>query len=459
MGLAYGVYDLTLRALRGLSPPLGLWDGWKVGRGIRGRLVSSVALREWSETYRDQDRPLVWFHAPSVGESLQAGAVMEALCAEEPEVQLVYTFFSPSAEGMLRKLPVHAGGYLPWDTRPEMEGLVDALRPDVLVFTKTEVWPVLAQVASEQEVPAVLVAGTLPSGASRLRWPARAFLQPAFRTLRRVCAISQEDGDRFRRLGVSPEVVEVTGDPGIDSAAARSEAADPGSAHLRPLLRDRPPTLVAGSTWKPDERILLPALRVLRREVEGLRLVIAPHEPTPGHLSQLTGELEEDGWSVIPLSRVESSESVGGGDVVVVDRVGVLSDLYRAGDVAFVGGGFHDHGLHSVLEPAAAGLPVTFGPRHQNARAAAELEAEGGARAVGSSEELAEVLGRWLKVSEVGEEAASRARGYIERHRGAAVRTSRILKGLLGPEGEERAPSAVDGVPPSPNIPPPETSP
>ncbi len=431
MPLSYRAYDLALRCLQGLSPPLGLWNRSKVGRGIRGRIVSGRALRDWGREYREEGRPVAWFHAPSVGESLQARAVMNALMELEPELQLAYTFFSPSAEEMLHRMPIHAGGYLPWDTRPEMGSLLDHLRPDLLAFTKTEVWPILVTEARNRGIPTVLVAATLPPGARRLRGPARRFLAPAFGALDRVLAIAEEDGKRFRRLGVAAEAVEVTGDPAVDSAIGRVEALDEDAPHLH-LLRDAErPTVVAGSTWPADEEVLLPALRIVGKEIPGLRVVVAPHEPTPNHVEDLLQGFREMGRSAEPLSRVEEGTVEGEVDDVVVDRVGVLAELYTLGQVAYVGGGFHRHGLHSVLEPAAAGSPVLFGPRHENARAASELVDEGGGSVVRDPESLAEALARWLRDEGAREEASERARRYVERHRGAAVRSAEVLHGLL----------------------------
>ncbi len=431
MSLSYRGYDVVIRCLRGISPPLGLWNRSKLGRGIRGRLVSSGAFQEWARTYRDESRPLVWFHAPSVGEGLQAKAVMDALLKRSPDIQLAYTFFSPSAEGLMRRMPVHVAGYLPWDTRPEMEALLDALRPHALVFTKTEVWPVLSSVACERGVPTFLAAATLPEGAGRLRGPAAWFLRPAFSSLRKVLAISEGDGKRFRRLGVADGAVEVTGDPGVDSASRRVRGADSEASYLKPFLEDRRPTLVAGSTWPADEKELLPALEHLRRSVAGLRVILAPHEPTPSHVDAIERSLDRTGWKVARLGAIEAQGGAVGVDAVVVDRVGVLAALYTVGDIAFVGGGFHRHGLHSVLEPASAGVPVLFGPRHTNAQSAARLTEAGGGRVVTDRKAIAEIVGDWFGDPSERAAAGKAAALYIDQHLGAADRTARQLTPFL----------------------------
>ena len=256
-------------------------------------------------------------------------------------------------------------------------------------------------------------------------------LGPGLARLDAVLAIAEDDAERFRRLGAPPQVVEVTGDPGIDSAARRAEAADAEAPYLRPFRDGGPPILVAGSTWPPDEAVLVPGCTAVRDAGPGLRLIVAPHEPDEDHVAPLERALAEAGWRPVRLGEVEAGGELGGADAVVVDRVGVLAALYTVGDMAYVGGGFHGDGLHSVLEPAAAGLPVLFGPRHHNARAAGELVEVGGGRVVRDADEVSAVLGGWLRDREVRGRWGRAASGYIQAHRGAARRTAQRLSELL----------------------------
>lgn len=357
-------------------------------------------------------------------------AVVEALRTARPEVQVVFTHFSPSAEALAARMPAEAVDYLPWDLPSPMRTSLDAVRPGLVVFTKTEVWPVLVADAERRGVPTALVGGSLPPGAGRARWPARLLLRPTWSRMSLVAAIDAEDARGFASLGVRPDVIHVTGDPGIDSAAARAGAADPEASYLEPFHRTTAPTVVAGSTWPADEAVLLPALRDTRGRTGAVRVVVAPHEPTPGHVEALVRRLGAGGWRPVTLSEVERS-GLEGRDAVVVDRVGVLAHLYTVATVAYVGGGFHDAGLHSVLEPAAAGVPLAFGPRHRNARAAADLVGVGGARVGTDRARLADIFSTWLLDPRQRDYAATAARGYIQRHAGAADRSARLLLSLL----------------------------
>lgn len=422
-------YRALVRGVRVLLPAAALSHG-KLGRSVRGRRGVVERFESWAAAHRDPALPLLWVHAPSVGEGLQARAVIEALRDEHPGAQVVFTHFSSSAEGLAAAMPVDFADYLPWDVQADVARVLAALSPSVVAFTKTEAWPVLTAVAGEMDIPCVLIAGTLPEGSTRLRWPGRSMLRPTFERLAAVAAIAEEDADRFGRLGVRAEALSVLGDPAVDSAFERAQAVDSAAPFLAPFHSDDSPWLVAGSTWESDERVLIGAVRRLREAGLTVRLLVAPHEPTPDHVAALTGRLQAAGHSVQTLSAVEATGAVDA-EAVVVDRLGVLAQLYTVGQLAYVGGGFGRAGLHSVLEPAAAGIPVMHGPRYQGSRAAVELYRLGGSVAVKDSAGAEEAIRRWVGDPTLAAAAGARAFGYIEAHRGAADRTAQFLGGFL----------------------------
>jgi 3-deoxy-D-manno-octulosonic-acid transferase len=436
---AQALYRNALRALRVLSPVL-MKGETKLARGLRGRRHAHERLLAWGGASANGrvDRPVVWVHASSVGESIQARAVIDVLRGRIPGLQVVLTFFSPSAEGLCGDFPADVCSYLPWDLPEVMGPVLDAVQPSVIVFTQREVWPTLADEAAARAVPTVLIAGTLPEEAGRLSGPGRILLGPAFRSLRVVAAVSKEDGERFGLLGVTSDCVTVTGDPGIDAARGRVASINREAPHMRIFGDGRGPILVAGSTWPSDEEVLLPALARVRESIPRLRIVLAPHEPDGYDFAGLGRRLAADGWTTALLREAEDAGhalevgTVHGADAILVDRVGVLAELYTLASVAYVGGGFHQGGfrrggLHSVLEPAAAGVPVLVGPWHQGSVHATRLLAAGGARAVADAEALAHALGEWLEAPKKNQEHAQRAMDYIENHRGSAGRTADLI--------------------------------
>ncbi|HSU14904.1 3-deoxy-D-manno-octulosonic acid transferase [Longimicrobium sp.] len=428
MPILESVYAAGVRALRPALPLLARGEG-KLARGIRGRGGVLERMEAWARAHRDPARPLAWFHAPSVGEGHQARAVIQSFRARRPDAQVAYTFFSPSAEAFARTVPADFADYLPLDAAPDVRRALDALRPAVIAFSKYDVWPVLTREAAARGIRLVLLSATLPARAGRLRGPARALLAPAYARLHAVAAISADDAERFARLGVPSERRSVMGDARFDQVWQRARGVDPSSPLLAPFAGFDGITLVAGSTWPEDERHLLPAVAALGGEKRSVRLILVPHEPTDAHLASTERRLDEIG---LAHARLSALDAISIPPVVIVDRVGVLGDLYALADVALVGGGFGKAGLHSVLEPAAFGAPVMFGPRHENAREAAELVAAGGAFEVATAADAERILGGLADVYEVRVRAGQRARAYVEAHPGAAERGAAIVERLIG---------------------------
>ena len=423
--LAIG-YEAAGQLARGLAAIAPEREG-KVWRSLRARRGIRERFEAWGRTGRDPARPLLWMHAPSVGEGLQARPVLQRVRAAHPEVQIAYTHFSPSAAAFARGLDVDFRDFLPFDTAGDADAALDALRPTALVFSKLDVWPTLAARARRRGVRLGLVSATLPASSSRRSGVAGALLRDAYAALDLVGAIDEDDAARLAALGVAPDRVRVTGDTRYDQVLARAAAADRSGALLAPLSSPRP-TLVAGSTWPADDAVLLPAWAAAARLVPGARLVVAPHEPTEAHLAPIERWAAEAG---LRLARLGASDA-GDADVILVDRVGVLGDLYALADVAFVGGGFHTAGLHSVLEPAAFGAPVLFGPRHEGSRDAGLLLAAGAARAPATVPETTAALVEWLGAEAVRREAGGAARGVVERGVGAAEKSVGLVMELMG---------------------------
>lgn len=425
----------TSRLYRGLVRttvallPLAARFDQKLGRGHRGRRGVADRMRAWADAHRDPARPLAWFHAPSVGEGLQAKAVIERLRATHPDWQVAYTWFSPSAEVFGRKLAADFADYLPWDTPALVEDALTALAPSVLVFAKLDVWPELASRAAARGIPVGLVAGTVSPVSGRLGWPWRRITWPGYASLAAVGAVAQADAERLAWLGVPIERIRVLGDPRFDSVLDVVEQVSPDEPLLR--LGSAGPLLVAGSTWPADEAVVLGAWAEVRRTHPGARLLLVPHEPTATHLAGVDSAAARLG---LPRpARLTGAPADAG--FTVGDTVGQLARLYGAGTMAFVGGGFGRAGLHSVLEPAAWGLPVVFGPFWQSSREADLLRDAGAAMALpaaanGATARLAAIWRGWLDNETARREAGERARVVVEAGRGAAQRSAELVVGL-----------------------------
>jgi 3-deoxy-D-manno-octulosonic-acid transferase len=372
---------------------------------------------------------------------------MTALRRLRPDSQIVYTHFSPSAEGFAGRVEADAADYLPYDLPHNALRLLQALDPDVLVFAKLDVWPELATRAAAAGIQVALVAATVSPGSSRLRWPVRGLLEPGYRVVSTAAAVSLEDAQRLEQLGVARERIQILGDPRFDSVMERVGRVGADDPLL--LLGRGAPTMVAGSTWPADEAVILRAFAGVRQRHPEARLILVPHEPTPDHLRQVEGRASH--WQLPRPVRLSALHSPAA--IILVDRVGALATLYGAGTMAFVGGGFGRAGLHSVLEPAAWGVPVGFGPHWRNSRdagllleagAAVALPHPGGGAAAGSLQDQWE---SWIVDERARQSQGKRGREVVERGQGASERSATMLAQLISARRPHRSPPEARSIP------------
>jgi 3-deoxy-D-manno-octulosonic-acid transferase len=423
-------YSAATTAAQAVTDVLGRYGGGERSdrsdepkwlRAVRDRRGLLARYREWAATHRSRDRPLLWIHAPSVGEGLQARPILERVRANRPDLQIAYTFYSPSARpfaNSLRPALADFSDYLPFDTVAGADAALDALAPTALIFSKLDVWPVLADRAAARHVRLGLASATLAPSSSRLNPIARAILHDAYARLDAVGVIAEGDATRLATLGVRPSTITVTGDTRYDQVWSRAHATPP-----RPRYSGQT-VLVAGSTWPSDESVLLDAWRGTPNRP---KLVIAPHEPTPAHLAAI------ERWAAgaaIPTARLDAPNA-DRAEIVIVDRVGVLGDLYGIADMAYVGGAFHAAGLHSTLEPAAFGVPVLFGPRYHASRDADLLIAAGAAHSVADRGQLIRLLTLWVTDDAARRAAGQRAQDVVRQGLGATDRSVALIERLL----------------------------
>ena len=441
MSLLEKFYNVAVNALRPLLPAFGAASP-KVSAAVEGRRAAARDIARWAMDDRDPFRLLLWLHGASAGELAGAIPVLERVRAEKPGLQLLVTYSSPSAESIVGELSADYAGYPPLETMADCREALEAARPDAMVFAKLDAWPALTRAAAELEVPLGMINATVRPGSTRLRGPGRQLLMPSYGRLDCVGAVSANEIDRLVILGTSTEAIRVTGDAAFERALAIVDRArDTESAGERRLAGKAAGQvrLCAGSTWPEDERVLIEAASVLAGTGEGaaLDLILVPHEPGPPAVRRIR-DLCEQHLGVEPrlwsaLSAGPSEGAMAGTQVsapLVVDAVGFLAELYLECDMAWVGGGVGGEGLHSVVEPAAAGLPVLFGPVHD--RWEAREMAERGIAVEAEPDLVPSVLGALLADPDRRAEMGAAARGYVEGGRGATEASARLVMDLLG---------------------------
>jgi 3-deoxy-D-manno-octulosonic-acid transferase len=372
--------------------------------------------------------PRIWAHAASVGEVGALRAVVTALMRESPGATLVVTTMTGAGrDAALRTLPgARAHLLAPLDCRRALGRFLDAVRPTLVLIAETELWPNYFIESHRAGARIAIVNGRISERAlSRYRY-VRPLLREALCSADLVLAQTDDDAYRFLTLGAAPSRVIVTGNTKFDLESLTA-------APLRPELKAFAPgcpILVAGSTAPGEEQIVIDAWRETRLRFGQLALVLAPR-----HLER-AAEIER----LLRAAQIEYSkasaleaDAVGTSNVLLLDTMGDLRATYRSCTAAFVGGSLvPGRGGQSLAEPAAAGVPVLFGPFHENqhAIAAALLEARAGV-VVRDAAELARAVVSFLDDESERLDTGRRARGVVERMAGGVAATLMRLRPLI----------------------------
>ncbi len=302
-------------------------------------------------------RPL-WIHAAS-GEIEYARSLLRELRRSFPQVPLLVTYSSPSAKKILREVDVDAWTALPWDFQSSYQRFIQKWNPRLLLIARTDVWPGLALAARKHHIPSFLFSATFAANSSRLHGITRFLTQHSLTQLSGIFCVSTEDAENLKNFHLESRLF-VQGDTRFDQVLHRLQ-------HPKELKKIRPmskTTIIFGSTWPEDENIILPVLAALKDQ--DFKFILAPHETSPQHLQDLEHRLHEQNLSFCRYSETSSWQEE---NVLLVDQVGILAELYTWAQMAFVGGSFRKQ-VHSVMEPLAAGVPVLVGPFHTNNREA-----------------------------------------------------------------------------------------
>ncbi|QDK38251.1 3-deoxy-D-manno-octulosonic acid transferase [Bdellovibrio sp. NC01] len=305
-------------------------------------------------------RPL-WIHAAS-GEIEYARPVIREFKKQYPDLPIIVTYSSPSAKKILEGLhDVDMWGALPWDLESSLTAFITKWNPRAVLFSRTDVWPVLAQVAAKKGLPSCLFSATFADNSSRLKGMTRYLTKYSLDRISEIHCVSEEDKRNLESLHLKSKIF-VSGDTRFDQVFHRLENPKPLKSGLMPTPDEF--VFIAGSTWPEDENAVIPALAKLKRQA--FKAIIAPHETTPAHLEKLEKQMSDAG---LPFVRYSKTTEWPTGSILLIDQVGILAELYTWSDMAFIGGSFKKQ-VHSVMEALAAGLPVMVGPFHQNNREA-----------------------------------------------------------------------------------------
>jgi len=404
------------------ATPWLVWRRWRWGKNRRGWIQKWFGLGATAPKARTR----IWLHAVSVGEVNLLAPIMVEL---SKHAELEFAISSTTETGFelaQKKYPQHLLFFCPFDFSWAVRRTLRNLRPDVIVLAELELWPNWIRAARQMGVPIIVANGRLSeksfAGYRRLRW----LVQPMFRQISLVLAQSKEYAARFIALGTPAEKVVITGNVKFDNVDPQNGRVRAVEFARRYRFDDDQPVLVGGSTQPDEEQMLLAVFGQLRSEFPQIRMVLVPRHPekTP----QLESLLRKSSWIYELRSKAKQDDAVSKPDVLVVDVIGELAAWWTLATVSYVGGSLGSRGGQNMIEPAAAGSLVCFGPNTQNFRDVVELLlAQQAAVVVQNESELYQLVRRAMTQPHWAKEIGRAGAELVLHHRGAAAQTAEAI--------------------------------
>jgi len=401
----------------------------KIRRGLVGRVGWRRRLAERLSRL-PAELPRVWVHISSLGEFEQVKPVLKLLKQRPSPVAVILSFYSPSGFDHAQKYEfADVVTYLPADTWFNARRFLSTLRPSIAAVVRHDIWPNFQWRLHRIGVPSILMdASVTPHRRISIDFFHRTIRQ-VYDTFDGVLATSEASVPMLRRMVRHAERIRVLGDTRFDQVYERAQETGRISDLADSGQFDRRGCLVAGSIWPQDEKALLPAVARVLGEQLRFTCILVPHEISAAHLESVEDFFREQGYALARLSQFR--QNPGTLRVLLVDQIGLLANLYALAAMAYVGGGFGT-GIHSVLEPAAHGAAVYFGPRHTNSMEALSLIRNGGGCVLRNSEDFYQAIGRLFSAPHEVEAQGQRAFRLVQENLGASARTVEVLLEYLG---------------------------
>ncbi|MDD5167073.1 MAG: 3-deoxy-D-manno-octulosonic acid transferase [Candidatus Omnitrophica bacterium] len=376
------------------------------------------------------NRP-IWCHAVSVGEAMAVKGLIAGLREVYPKKNFVISTVTITgnkiARGIARENDLAT--YLPLDISFIVSRVIGRIDPALFIIAETEIWPNLIRYLSLKNIPIVVVNGRISDrsfgGYRRIRF----LLKPVLNKISLFCVQTENDAARLISLGVSENKIKVTGNMKFD-IEVQSASADIDTRYRQKLdLGIEEQFLVAASTHPNEEELILKAYRELKKKFPGLRLLIAPRHPERS--SEVAGLIRKAGFTCAMISTL-TAQDIDKQTIFILDTIGQLIDLYAVADIVFVGGSLVKKGGHNILEPAALGKPILFGPYMFNFRDIAGLFLnKEAAVSVRNQEELKGQIEFLLSHPEQREELGFKAKKIISEYRGATLKNIKYLNEIF----------------------------
>lgn len=363
----------------------------------------------------DRNARYIWFHAASLGEFEQGRPLIERIRKEHPEYRILQTFFSPSGYEVRKN---YQGAdivcYLPFDTPRNVRRFIEMVNPCMVFFIKYEFWQNYLNTLYKKGIPVYSVSSIFRPNQIFFRWYGKDY-RKVLKTFSHLFVQNEVSEKLLASIGVTD--VTIVGDTRFDRVLDICTVAK--DLPLVKAFKGNSKTFVAGSSWGPDEDIFI---RYFNEHPE-MKLVIAPHVVSDSHLKEIMEKVKR------PCVRYTEAteENVSKADCLIIDCYGLLSSIYRYGEISYIGGGF-GVGIHNVLEAAVYGIPVIFGPNNKKFREAQHLLEKKGGLEINDYEEFKRLMDRFLTDNSYLQQAGNAARDYVKNNSGALEKIMKAIR-------------------------------
>ena len=355
----------------------------------------------------------IWFHAASLGEYEQGLPVIEKIKIKYPNHKIVLTFFSPSGyEVRKNNLVADVTAYLPLDTKKNVTQFLSLVHPEMVFFIKYEYWPNYLSELGKQKVPTYLISGIFRKKQLFFKWYG-GFYRSALNTFTYFFVQNESSKKLLIELGINN--VAISGDTRFDRVTAILEKDN--SLDFIESFKNNTLTAVVGSSWPKDESLLIDFINQTSKKI---KFIIAPHNIKDEQIQVLKNSISK---KVVLYSEVETRliTSLQDFDVFIIDTIGILTKIYSYADIAYVGGGFGNPGVHNILEPATFGVPVVIGPNYSHFAEVTALVNMGGCISISNNYEFVDAFSNLIDNDDVRHEKGHICNTFVQMNKGATA--------------------------------------
>jgi 3-deoxy-D-manno-octulosonic-acid transferase len=353
----------------------------------------------------------IWFHAASLGEYEQGLPVIERIKEKYPTHKIIISFFSPSGyEVRKNNTLADATVYLPLDSKKNVSRFIQLVHPEIVFFIKYEFWPNYLNELKSQNIPTYLISGIFREKQAFFKWYG-GFYRKALDAFTYFFVQNENSLQLLHQLGKENAIV--SGDTRFDRVVSILERDN--TLDFIAEFKNGTTTVVAGSTWHKDEELLIDFINSNSTDT---KYIIAPHNIKQDQIQQLTNNCTK---KIVLYSEKEGKE-LKDYDVFIIDTIGILTKIYSYADIAYVGGGFGNPGIHNILEPATFGIPIVIGPNYSHFAEAIELVQIGGCISVNNPENFQAVLNELISDSLVQKSKGNLSAQFVQKNKGAVAK-------------------------------------